>query len=244
MVNILKAWEKMYESSDLDEALKLVDRVSVKSSDGVQIIAQVEDFEVETIVEYNSPSYLSCSCSSKYTCKHEASLVYYLERHPELFIKKPTFEELFDIANDDQMKNFLMIEFQKNPDMKKRFISQFAIDKNYYLTKLDDIFKRGESRDFHNHGFHDLDVMDDELYDFIAEDIDAILTLGEYDFACDLMIKIAKLLNDEIMASYDSWYNIVDIFLEKVNAFSFCIYLDLQKLDELYANMNVIVNCF
>lgn len=87
MVNILKAWEKMYESSDLDEALKLVDRVSVKSSDGVQIIAQVEDFEVETIVEYNSPSYLSCSCSSKYTCKHEASLVYYLERHPELFIK-------------------------------------------------------------------------------------------------------------------------------------------------------------
>lgn len=86
--------------------------------------------------------------------------------------------------------------------------------------------------------------MDDELYDFIAEDIDAILTLGEYDFACDLMIKIAKLLNDEIMASYDSWYNIVDIFLEKVNAFSFCIYLDLQKLDELYANMNVIVNCF
>ena len=58
MVNILKAWEKMYESSDLDEALKLVDRVSVKSSDGVQIIAQVEDFEVATIVEYNSPSYL------------------------------------------------------------------------------------------------------------------------------------------------------------------------------------------
>ena len=243
-MNNLKAWEKMYESSDLDEALMLVDSVSVKSSDGAEIIAQVEDFEVKTIVEYNSPSYLSCSCPSKYPCKHEASLVYYLERHPEMFLKKPNFEEVFDMASMDDLKKFLLTEFEENPDMKKRFISQFAMDKNYYLNKLGDVFKRGEGRDFQNHGIHDLDLMEDELYDFILDDIHDVLTLGEYDFACDLMIMIAKLLNDEMTADYDSWYNLVDRFLENVNALSFCIYLDLQKLEELYANMDVITQCF
>ena len=38
-VNALKAWEKLYESEDLDEAIELAEKVIIKSNDGVQIIA-------------------------------------------------------------------------------------------------------------------------------------------------------------------------------------------------------------
>lgn len=52
--------------------------------------------------------------------------------------------------------------------------------------------------------FHDLDLMEDELYDFISSDISDVLSAGEHDFACDLLIRIAKLLNDEVISGCDS----------------------------------------
>ena len=62
---------------------------------------------------------------------------------------------------------------------------------------MDTVFKKGEGPDFKLHEYHDLDLMRDELYDFLSRDIPNLLSIGEHDFACDLMIKIAKLLNDE-----------------------------------------------
>ena len=61
----MKAWEKLYKSEDLDEAIELAENVSIKSNDGVQIIAEVEDFRVETYMEFQSPSYPSCNCPSR-----------------------------------------------------------------------------------------------------------------------------------------------------------------------------------
>ena len=88
----------------------------------------------------------------------------------------------------------------------------------------------------------DLDLMEDALYDFIFEDISHILVVGEYDFACDLLIRIEALLNDEVISTYDSWYNLVDRFMEHVNTLEFSIYLDAERLNDLYANMNHIMN--
>ena len=71
---------------------------------------------------------------------------------------------------------------------------------------------------------------EDELYDFISEDIPDILNSCEHDFACDLLIRIARLLNDEVISAYDSWYNLVDCFMEQVNALSFSIYLNNARI--------------
>lgn len=243
----MKAWEKLYESDVLDEAINLADNVKIISNDGIEIIAPIDGFEVKTYIEYNSPSYLSCNCSSRYSCKHEAALVYYLKNHSDLYLKTPDFDETLNLVSHDDLKEFLLDEFKDNPDLKDKFLKRFSnnfIDKNYYSDKLDDIFKRGEGRDFEYHGFYDLDLMDDYLYDFLFNDISDILSAGEYDFACDLLIRIAVLLNDEVISTYDSWYNLDDRFMEHVNVLAFSIYLDSKKLDELYANMNHITNVF
>ena len=91
-------------------------------------------------------------------------------------------------------------------------------------------------------GFYNLDLMEDSLYEFIVTDISNVLGAGEHDFACELMIRIAKLLNDEAISTFDSWDNLVDRFMEQVNALSFSLYLDAEKLDELYAHMDHIMS--
>ena len=241
----MKAWEKLYKSDELDLAVELSQKVSIKSNDGVRIIAEVEDYRVETYMEFQSPSYPSCNCPSGYPCRHEAALTYHIKNHLDEYVETPDFDEVFALVSPDDLKDFLKKEFESNPDLKDKFLKRFAdsiIDKDYYTNKLDKIFKKGEGRDFDNHGYHDLDMMEDELYDFIFTDISNILSTGEHDFACDLLIRIAKLLNDEVISTYDSWYNLVDRFLEQVNVLSFSIYLDAEKLDELNANTTHIID--
>ena len=246
VVIIVKAWEKLYSTEDLDEALKIADDVEIRSVCDEQIIARVGDFHLETIMEYGSPSYLSCSCSSSGPCRHEAALVYYILNHPEVYPKKQGFEELFNSVCEDDLKNFLLEEFKTYAELKERFIRHFSsnsINRDYYSDKLSDIFTRGEGRDFKYNGFHDLDLMESELYEFIFSDISDILESGEHDFACGMMIRIAKLLNDEVISTYDSWYDLADAFMEKVNILSFSVYLDSKKLDELNSNMDHIMAC-
>ena len=59
----MKAWQKAYDENVLDEALKLADDVKVISNDGVEIIAEVESFNVTTYIQYNSQTHVSCTCS-------------------------------------------------------------------------------------------------------------------------------------------------------------------------------------
>ena len=242
----MKAWEKLYKSEDLDEAIELAETVSIKSNDGVQIIAEVEDFRVETYMQFQTPTIPSCNCPSRYPCKHEAALTYYIKNHLEEYVDKPDFDEIFNLVSNDDLKDFLKKEFNSNPDLKDRFLKRFSdnpIDKKYYTDKLDTVFKKGEGPDFEYHEYHDLDLMGDELYDFIFTDISNVLSAGEHDFACDLLIRIAKLLNDEVISTYDSWYDLADRFMEQVNVLSFSIHLDSEKLDKLHANMDHIMNC-
>ena len=134
----MKAWEKLYKPEDLNEAVTLADNIKIISSDGVQIIAQVGDFKVETYIQYASPSYPSCSCCSMYSCKHEAALVYYLKRHPELYLENQSIDDVFNLIRDDELKDFLKDEFQSNSDLKDRFLKRFShnsIDKNYYNNR-------------------------------------------------------------------------------------------------------------
>ena len=176
----------------------------------------------------------------------EAALTYYIKNHLEDYVKNPDFDEVFSLVSIDDLKDFLKKEFETNHDLKDKFLKRFSdnyIDKDFYIDKLDEVFGKGEGRDFQVHGIHDLDLMEDELYDFIFTDISNILSTGEHDFACDLLIRIATLLNDEVISTYDSWYDLTDRFMEQVNVLSFSIYLEAGKLDALYANMDHIMEC-
>jgi len=241
----VKAWEKLYDKEDLKNAAELAERLSIKSNDGVQITAQVEGYEVETFIQYAGPSYSSCTCPSQYPCRHEAALTYYLINHPEACRKSPGVDEILNMANHDDLKDFLMNEFGTNPDLRERFIERFSgnpIDRDYYTSKLNEVLRNGEGRDFQYHGFHDLDMMRDDLYDFILTDISNVLSAKDHDFACGLLIRIAKLLNDEVISTFDSWDGLADRFMEQVDALSFSLYLDAEKLDELYANIDHIMS--
>ncbi|WP_298525125.1 hypothetical protein, partial [uncultured Methanobrevibacter sp.] len=154
----MKAWEKLYKEDVLNEAIELAEKVNVIENDGVEIIAKVDGFKVTTYIECNSPAYLSCGCSSKSPCKHEAALVYYLKDHPELYLKSPDFNEIFNLVSRSNLQEFLLDEFKNDPLLEERFLKRFSnrfIDKQYYIDKLDDVFTRGEGKDFKNHGFYD-----------------------------------------------------------------------------------------
>ena len=77
----MKAWEKLYKPEDLKQAVELAEKVKIKSNDGVEIIAEVEGYRVETYMQFQSPSYASCNCPSKYSCRHEAALIYHIKNH-------------------------------------------------------------------------------------------------------------------------------------------------------------------
>ena len=233
----MKAWEKLYKSEDLDEAINLAEKVSIKSNDGVLIIAQVDNHKVETFIEYASPSYSSCDCPSRYPCIHEAALTYYLKSHPEIYLESPDFDDILSMASPDDLRDFLLNEFETNPDFKDK-----PVDKDFYNAKLNSIFKKAEGRDFRYHGFHDLDLMENELYDFISDDIGIVLGTHDHDFACDLLIRIAKLLNDEVISGCDSWYDLAEIFMERAGLLDFSIYLEADNLDKLHANMDHIMS--
>lgn len=239
-MNTLKAWEKLYKSEDLDKAVELSQKVSIKSNDGVQIIAEIEGYRVETYIEFKSPIYASCNCPSTHPCRHEAALTLHIKNHIDEYVDNQDFDEVFSLVSHDDLKDFIKEEFKANPDLKEKFMKRFAdncIDRNYYTQKLDTIFTKGEGSDFDNRGYHDLDLMKKELSDFLTYDIPDLLIAHEHDFACELLIRIAKLLNDELISTYDSWYDLADCFMEPVNLLPFSIYLDAEKLDELNSNM-------
>ena len=130
-------------------------------------------------------------------------------------------------------------ELENNLDFKTRFLEEFKlnslIDKEYYNNKLSIIFKQGESKDFEYHGIYNLDLMESSLKDFLMEDINSILVAGEYGFACDL-------LDNELMTSHDSWYDLSDSFMHYVHSLSNSIHLDSEKMNELYSKTGLITD--
>lgn len=242
----MKAWELMYDKEVLKEGKNIVDDVKIINNDDDEIIGEIEGFEVSTYIEYNSPSYVSCNCSKQMPCKHEASFIYHLEKYSDLFVKKIGLKERLDLIQHKELKKFILNELENNNDFKTRFLEEFKlnslIDKDYYNNKLSIIFKQGESKDFEYHGIYNLELMESSLKDFLMEDINSILVAGEYDFACDLLCRIGDLLDNELMTSHDSWYDLSDSFMHYVHSLSNSIHLDSEKMNELYSKTDLITD--
>ena len=216
---------------------------------GDEITARFDDdTEIMTPLSYDSPSHPFCNCNSKYYfCKHYASIMYYVEKHPEILKSAADINDILSVVSEEKLKEFLLKEFENNSDLKNRFLDEFSkkskIDKNYYSKKLKKIFKQGEGPDFRYHEIYDLDRMESGLYEFLRDDIHNVLKAGEYEFAFELLLKIGPILNDEMATTSDCWYDLAEEYVQIIDLISQTIHLSKEQVRELYSNTDVIHMC-
>ena len=73
----MKGWHLNFDDEILDGAKNC--EVEISHVEEGEIIAKVDGFEVIAPIVFHSPHHVFCNCKSKYPCKHEAALIFYLE---------------------------------------------------------------------------------------------------------------------------------------------------------------------
>lgn len=228
----MKGWELFYEGEVLNEALEC--NVEIFYSDEKEIIACVDGFKIDCPIVFKTPHQISCTCDLKKPCKHEAALMYYLEKHLELLENTSEISKLINLADENQLRKFLISEINQNPELKNHILTEFGseeLDKEYYLNKLGKVFRSGEDRDFVYHEIYNLDMMALGLSEFMENEITKLLNAGEHSFAVELLEKIADLLSDDLSVSHDSWYDLAEEFMEYYYILIDSIYLTENEME-------------
>lgn len=231
----MKGWQLSFDEESLSRAENC--EVKILHVEDGEIIAEVDDFEVVAPIVFHSPYHVFCSCKSKYPCKHEAALIYYIEKHSELLKGSQSENDLISSIDENQLRDFLKNEMKQNPKLKTAFLDKFGqesvIDKQYYIDKLDQVFRSGEDRSFVDFGIYNIDMMEYALYDFINNELPKILEMREHSFACSLVEKIAEILGDDLAVGYDSWYGLVEDLMEYVYILEDSVYLTSNERKSL-----------
>ena len=239
----MKGWQLSFEGKSLDDAQKC--EVEISHVEDGEIIAKVDGFEVVAPIVFHSPHHVFCSCKSKYSCKHEAALIYYIEKHSEL-LNCQSEENLISSIDENQLRDFLKDEMKQIPKLKKAFLDKFGqedvIDKEYYIDKLDQVFRSGEDTSFVDFGIYNIDMMEYALSEFMDNELPKILEMREHSFACSLVEKIAEVLGDDLAVSHDSWYDLAEDFMEYVYILEDSIYLTSDERKSLESATSEIVS--
>lgn len=155
-------------------------------------------------------------------------------------------EDLISSIDENQLRDFLKDEMKQNPKLKKAFLDKFCqkdvIDKEYYIDKLDQVFRSGEDRSFADFGIYNIDMMEYALSEFMDNELPKILEMREHSFACSLVEKIAEVLSDDLAVSHDSWYGLVEDFREYVYILEDSIYLTSDERKSLESATSGIVS--
>ena len=242
--DIMAGWRSYFKDDTLKKACNF--NVEILNINDVEIKALVDDkYTVSTMLMFECPGIMNCNCSEKYQCVHEAALYLYLENHKDLL--KNNHREIEDIITtigDKKLKKFILKEIKSNNQLKDNFLNAFgnSVDFEYYKNKLSDIFEHGKGRDFDLHGIYDLDVIVNDLIDFIFEDIGNILNSGDHEFAYELLCPIGDLLIKDIYLSYNVWYDVAEEFMRVCSPLIFSLYLSEEKLTKLDSYENYITN--
>ena len=103
---------------------------------------------------------------------------------------------------------------KQNLPLKKAFLDKFSqesvIDKEYYIDKLNQVFRSGEDRCFVDFGIYNIDMMEYALSEFMDNELPKILEMCEHSFVCSLVEKIAEVLWDDLAVSHNSGYGLVE----------------------------------
>lgn len=240
----MKGWQLSFDEDSLDGAENC--EVEILHVEDGEIIAKVDGFEVVAPIVFHSPHHVFCSCKSEYTCKHEAALIFYIEKHVELLKGSKSEDDLISSIDENQLRDFLKNEMKQNPKLKKAFLDKFGqesvIDKQYYIDKLDQVFRSGEDRSFVDFGIYNIDMMEYALYDFINNELPKILEMRAHSFACSLVEKIAEILGDDLAVGHDSWYGLVEDLMGYVYILEDSVYLTSNERKSLERATSEIVS--
>ena len=229
----MDCWKINFKKTALKQGVKIKDNISDVEYDGYSFKATVkdkEDFEVELIIQDGLLFDMSCTCSKKGNCNHEAAVLYFLEEFPEILedfeddaqkIKKMNLNDDLKIISESQLIKFLKKEFRKNPKVKYDFIKYFSeeslIDKKAYEKKLKKIIRRGKEPGFSYHGYYNLTIIGSDLKKFMKKDIGILIDQGEYKFAYNLLNEIMDKFIDQIYWDQSHWYDIAYYYREISN---------------------------
>ena len=226
----MNCWKNNFNEKTLKQGLKYKNNVENISYDGYTFKASIKsknEFEVELVLQDNILFDMSCSCSKKSSCAHEAGVLYFLEEFPEIledFTDDSEHEKIADIdisadlkvISESKLKKFLKKEFKKDPKLKYNFIKQFSteslIDSKAYERKLKMILRNG-GKEF---GYYKLHNMRTPLKKFIKKDIRTLIEQKEYRLAYRLLNDIMNLFNDQIYWDDDAWYEIAYYYREYI----------------------------
>ena len=226
----MNCWKNNFNEKTLKQGLKYKNNVENISYDGYTFKASIKsknEFNVELVLQDNLLFDMSCSCSKKSSCAHEAGVLYFLEEFPEIledFADDSKHEKIADIdisadlkvISESKLKKFLKKEFKKDPKLKYNFIKQFSteslIDSKAYERKLKRILRNG-GKEF---GYYKLHNMRTPLKKFIKKDIYTLIEQKEYRLAYKLLNDIMNLFNDQIYWDDDAWYEIAYYYREYI----------------------------
>ena len=226
----MNCWKNNFNEKTLKQGIKYKNKIKNISYDGYTFKASIKsknEFNVELVLQDNILFDMSCSCSKKSSCAHEAGVLYFLEEFPEIledFTDDSEHEKIADIdisadlkvISEAKLKKFLKKEFKKNSKLKYNFIKQFKneslIDSKAYERKLKGILRNG-GKEF---GFYKLHNMRTPLKRFIKKDIDILIQQNEYKLAFRLLNEIMDLFIDQIYWDDDAWYEIAYYYREHI----------------------------
>lgn len=226
----MKCWKTNFKKTPLKQGLKYKENITDINYDGRTFTATVkakEDYGVELTIQDDILFDMSCECSAKTPCAHEAAALYFLEEFPEVLedfdgdvekIRKISVNDELKIISETQLIKFLKKEFRKNPKLKYDFIKHFSeeslIDKKAYEKKLNGILRRGREPGFSHHGFYNLRSIGSDLKKFMRNDIQIIMDQKEYKFALKLLNEIMDIFIEDIYWRENAWYDIAYYYRE------------------------------
>lgn len=224
----MECWQSNFNNKTLKDGLKHKDNIKDTYYDGYTFTAAVKSYDVELIIQDDMLFDMSCTCSKKSPCAHQAGVLYFIEEFPEVLrdytgeniekISKINMNNDLKIISDTKLKKFLKTEFKRNPKLKYNFIKHFSneslVDEKAYGKKLKKILKRGREAGFANHGFYDLRIIGSDVKKFMKKDIRLLVDLGEYKIAYDLLNEIMDIFIDQIYWDDRHWYDIAHHYRE------------------------------
>jgi len=237
----MNSWKYIFTKSILEKADKFkgkIDNIEHTPTSIKAIIKSTREFNVELILEEDLFLDVSCSCSAKSHCVHEAIFLKFIDEYPEIVDDhKSYYNKKKSLLNEDtenilknisktKLNSFIKKEFKQNPKFKYDFIKYFnnasLIDKKAYEKKLKRIFNNAKGPEFSYGGYYDMRSLAKPLKQFMREDIKRLVNLKEYEFACKLLNDIMDELDNEIYLDDRSFYNAIyyyqdyaDILLEE-----------------------------
>ena len=226
----MNCWKNNFNKTTLKQGLKYKNNIGNISYDGYTFKASNKsknEFNVEFVLQENILFDMSCSCSKKSSCAHEAGVLYFLEEFPEIledFTDDREHEKISDmdisadlkVISESKLKKFLKKEFKKDPKLKYSFIKQFSteslIDSKAYERKLKRILRNG-GKEF---GYYKLHNMRTPLKNFMKKDIYTLIEQKEYKLAYRLLNEIMGLFIDQVYWDDDAWYEIAYYYREYI----------------------------